>query len=78
MWFVLVNGRAPRRASTCAHCGKPIATGYLRDLTSQLAYCDRACFVGGSKTTTPSARFGADIDSLPFGSSYGHANSWLS
>jgi hypothetical protein len=52
MTFILVDERAPRGGSTCAHCGKPIATGYLRDPSYRRPYCDHACFVGGSAKVT--------------------------
>jgi hypothetical protein len=67
MKFVLVSDRAPRRGATCAHCRKPITIGYLRDLYSQLPYCDHACFVGRNTNIMPTTfRLGAGIDSLPF------------
>jgi hypothetical protein len=46
MKFVLVNGRTPTRRSLCALCCEPIGEGYLRDITTRLAYCDHRCYVG--------------------------------
>jgi hypothetical protein len=67
MKFVLVNERTPRGGSTCAHCGTTIAVGYLRDLSSQLPYCDHACFVGRNTKTKPTIfHVSAGIDGLPF------------
>ena len=60
MRFVIINERTPRGSSTCAHCGKWIARGYLRDLTSHLPYCDHACFLAQDTTA---ARI-AGIDGL--------------
>jgi hypothetical protein len=72
MKFVLVNERTPRGAPTCARCGTPIATGYLRDLSSQQPYCDHACFLGRKMAYTPTLfRFGGGIDSLQFSSLIG-------
>jgi hypothetical protein len=72
MKFVLVNERTPRGASTCAHCGATIVVGYLRDLSSQVPYCDQACFVGRNiKTTPPILRLSSGIDGLPFRSLLG-------
>jgi hypothetical protein len=66
MKFVLVNDRAPRAPSTCAHCGTPLTMGYLRDLSSQLSYCDHRCYLGRKTTTTPMIfRAGAGVDGLP-------------
>jgi hypothetical protein len=46
MKFVLVNGRTPSPLSSCALCCEPIGEGYLRDVTTRLAYCDHQCYVG--------------------------------
>ena len=56
----------------CARCGAPIATGYLRDLSSQQPYCDHACFLGRKMAYTPTLfRLGGGIDSLQFSSLIG-------
>ena len=72
MRFVLVTGRAPLGGSTCAHCKKPLTSGYVLDLPSRRPYCDHACFVLRNMKINP-ANFwlGAGIESLPFGSLYG-------
>jgi hypothetical protein len=44
MNFVLVNGRTPCRNSVCASCGESIRNSYLRELGTQLYYCDHGCY----------------------------------
>jgi hypothetical protein len=44
MNFVLVNGRTPCRHSACAFCGESISNSYLRELGTQLYYCDHGCY----------------------------------
>jgi hypothetical protein len=46
MKFVLVNGRTPSPQSFCGLCCEPIGEGYLRDVTTRVAYCDHRCYVG--------------------------------
>jgi hypothetical protein len=53
MKFVVVNGRTPRQQTRCALCCEPIGKSYLRELTTQLSYCDHGCYVGHRKTATP-------------------------
>jgi hypothetical protein len=53
MKFVVVNGRTPRQQTRCALCCEPIGKSYLRELTTQLSYCDHSCYVGHRKTATP-------------------------
>lgn len=43
MNFILVNGRTPCRSSLCAMCGKSIGNSYLREMGTQLYYCDQNC-----------------------------------
>ena len=65
MRFVIINERTPRGSSTCAHCGKSITRGYLRDLTSHLPYCDNACFLAQDTTSEKIVYpIGAGIDGL--------------
>jgi hypothetical protein len=45
MNFVFVNGRTPCRWSACALCGEKIGNFYLRELGTQLYYCDHDCYV---------------------------------
>jgi hypothetical protein len=42
--FILVNGRAPFRKSTCALCCRPIGANYLREIATRLPYCDANCY----------------------------------
>ena len=49
MNFVLVNGRTPRRNYVCALCGKSITNSYLRELATQLYYCDHRCYADHCK-----------------------------
>jgi hypothetical protein len=55
MKFVVVNGRTPRQQTRCVLCCEPIEKSYLRELTTQLSYCDHSCYVGHRKIATPSA-----------------------
>jgi hypothetical protein len=49
MKFVLVNGRTPRTQSFCALCCELIGESYLRDIATQLAYCNHKCYVACCK-----------------------------
>jgi hypothetical protein len=44
MKFVLVNDRTPGKQSSCLTCGKPLGTGYLREIGTRLFYCDHDCY----------------------------------
>jgi len=44
MRFILVNGRAPRPRSLCVMCDQPVGTNYLREVGTQLIYCDHDCY----------------------------------
>jgi len=44
MRFVLVNGRTPCLKSICVLCGEPISASYLREVGTQLTYCDHDCY----------------------------------
>jgi hypothetical protein len=45
MNFVLVNGRTPCRQSFCGLCCEPInKQGYVRDIRTQLCYCNTNCY----------------------------------
>jgi len=66
MRFVLVNDKAPRLPSKCAHCRTPIGARYLRDLSSKLPYCGYACYLVRKTEAVPVVwRFSAGIDGLP-------------
>ena len=49
MRFVLVNGRTLRTQSLCTLCCEPIGESYLRDIGTQLPYCDHTCYVDHCK-----------------------------
>ena len=63
MKFVLVNGRTPRSQSACALCCKPIGETYLREIATQLSYCDHQCDLGHCKIAArrSTSRDGADV-----------------
>ena len=44
MRFIMVNGRTPRSQSFCALCCEPIGVNYLREIETQLSYCDDKCY----------------------------------
>jgi hypothetical protein len=44
MNFILVNGRTPRAQFFCALCGQSIRDSYLREIGTQLRYCDHVCY----------------------------------
>jgi len=50
MKFVLVNDKTPRKQSFCALCGGPIGLGYLREIGTQLSYCDPDCYADHCKS----------------------------
>ena len=50
MKFVLVNGRMPCKQSSCALCGEPIGASHLRELGTQLCYCDHDCYADHCKS----------------------------
>lgn len=49
MNFILVNGRTPCRNSVCALCGQSISNSYLREMGTQLYYCDQSCYADHCK-----------------------------
>ena len=59
MRFVLVNGRTPRAQSFCALCCEPIGAGYLREIATQLSYCDRGCYLGRAMRSIPALQYHA-------------------
>lgn len=42
--FVVVNNMAPRSPSVCPACARPLARGYLRDLSTSKRYCRVDCY----------------------------------
>jgi hypothetical protein len=59
MKFVLVNGRTPRMQSVCALCCESIGESYLRDIATQLSYCNHKCYVDHCKVPVLAFRFHA-------------------
>ncbi len=64
MKFVLVNDKAPRLSTTCAHCRAPIETHYLRDLSSKAPYCGYACYLAWKKNAPVVWYMAEGIDGL--------------
>ncbi len=50
MRFVLVNGRSPRPRSGCVMCNQQIEAGYLREVGTNLVYCDHDCYADHCKS----------------------------
>jgi len=50
MRFALVNGRSPRPDSFCVMCEARIGASYLREVATQLLYCDQNCYAGHCKS----------------------------
>jgi hypothetical protein len=48
--FALVNGRSPRPDAFCVTCEARIGAGYLREVGTQLIYCDQNCYAGHCKS----------------------------
>ena len=44
MRFTLVNGRSPRPQACCVMCDRRIEKTYLREVGTQLIYCDQDCY----------------------------------
>ena len=44
MRFILVNGRTPRPQAFCVMCDQPIEKNYLREIGTNLIYCDDDCY----------------------------------
>jgi hypothetical protein len=59
MKFVLVKGRTPRAQSFCALCCVSIGESYLRDIATQLAYCNHECYVRHCKGRVPALQYHA-------------------
>jgi hypothetical protein len=48
--FVVVNDRTPISPSQCVMCCRPIATGYVREFATRLAYCNPGCYANHRKS----------------------------
>ena len=59
MKFVLVKDRTPRRQSVFALCCESIGESYLRDIATQLAYCNHECYVHHCKRPVPAFQYHA-------------------
>ena len=44
MRCVIVNGAKLKAEVSCAHCGRAIEDGYVRDMRSRKIYCDFDCY----------------------------------
>ncbi|MDN5004759.1 hypothetical protein ACFQZO_28300 [Bradyrhizobium sp. GCM10027634] len=51
MKFVLVNHEPPLRTAACSACSRPIQSGYVRHVRTQLRYCDYDCYRRGELAT---------------------------
>ncbi len=51
MRCIVVNGAQLKAEAVCAHCGKKIADGYVREFGSRLVYCDYRCYGVAAKTS---------------------------
>ena len=50
MNFILVNGRTPCKQCSCTLCGERIGASYLREIGTQLCYCDHDCYADHCKS----------------------------
>jgi hypothetical protein len=41
---VLVNGAKLKAETLCAHCGNKVGMNYVREIGTQLIYCDFRCY----------------------------------
>jgi hypothetical protein len=44
MRCVIVNGARLKAEVSCAHCGRTIGEGYVRDMRNRLIYCNFDCY----------------------------------
>ncbi len=73
MRCVIVNGAKLKAETCCAHCSNRIGEAYVREMGSQLIYCDYLCYsiaVGNAALAlaycAPSVRArGADLTFAP-------------
>lgn len=61
MRFVLVNGRSPRQNSFCAMCCEPIGAGYVREIATELLYCDRDCYLNRGIRSVPALPYRGSV-----------------
>jgi hypothetical protein len=64
MRCVVVNGARLKAPASCAHCGKQVSAGYVREISTRIVYCDFRCYGAavemslrtlGYRSPTPSA-----------------------
>jgi hypothetical protein len=55
MRFILVNGRTPCAQSSCVLCCRTIGASYLREIGTQLPYCDHNCYAEQCKRAASKA-----------------------
>jgi hypothetical protein len=69
MRFILVNGRTPRPRSLCVMCVHPVGTTYLREVGTQLIYCDHDCYAAHCESAVLllDNRATASLDDRAFG-----------
>jgi hypothetical protein len=65
MKFVLVNGRTPCTQSFCVMCDEPIGAGYLREIGTQLCYCDHDCYADPPRSRSNIAKLLDRVTALP-------------
>jgi hypothetical protein len=51
MRCIIVNGANLKAEARCAHCGNNIGDNYIREIGSQLIYCDYRCYSTASKSS---------------------------
>jgi hypothetical protein len=44
MRCVIVNGAKLKAEVSCAHCGRAVGAGYVRDMRNRMIYCDFTCY----------------------------------
>ena len=44
MRCVIVSGAHLKAKTSCAHCGRKVGEGYVRDIRNRKVYCDFSCY----------------------------------
>jgi hypothetical protein len=65
MKFLMVNGRVPCKQSSCVLCGEPIGAAYLREIGTQLCYCDHDCYADPPRSRSNVAKLLDRVTALP-------------
>jgi hypothetical protein len=71
MIFILVNGRTPCKQCSCALCGERIGASYLREIGTQLCYCDHDCYAGHCNSAVMALANRTRAALVPYGSKVG-------